>query len=56
MNGYNHMAGINMHGDCLPYENNYIGLSEEPDSRGLPKPVIYFSNGENEKKAATDFR
>lgn len=50
MRGYNHTAGINILGDCLPYANNYLELSDEFDDRGLPKPRIYFSNGENEKR------
>ncbi|CAN5328153.1 hypothetical protein BH09BAC4_BH09BAC4_18020 [soil metagenome] len=47
---YNHVAGINILGDCLPYAHNYLELSDEKDIRGLPKPRIYFSNGENEKR------
>ena len=47
---YNHVAGINILGDCLPYEHNYLELSDEKDGRGLPKPRIYFSNGENEER------
>ncbi len=47
---YNHMAGINILGDCLPYEHNYMELSDEKDSRGLPKPRVYFSNGESEER------
>jgi choline dehydrogenase-like flavoprotein len=47
---YNHVAGINILGDCLPYEHNYLELSDETDVRGLPKPRIYFSNGENEER------
>lgn len=49
MRGYNHTAGINILGECLPYDYNYIELSEELDERRLPKPRIYFTNGENEK-------
>ena len=48
--GYNHTAGINILGDCLPYKDNFLELSEERDARGLPKPRIHFSNGENEKR------
>ncbi|MFN2454507.1 MAG: GMC family oxidoreductase [Pyrinomonadaceae bacterium] len=48
MRGYNHTAGINILGDCLPYESNYMELSDEPDARGLPKPRVHFTNGENE--------
>lgn len=47
---YNHVAGINILGDCLPYERNYLELSDEKDARGLPKPRVYFSNGENEER------
>lgn len=47
---YNHVAGINILGDCLPYEHNYMELSDEKDVRGLPKPRVYFSNGENEER------
>lgn len=47
---YNHVAGINILGDCLPYERNFLELSDEKDIRGLPKPRIYFSNGENEER------
>jgi choline dehydrogenase-like flavoprotein len=50
MRGYNHTAGINILGDCLPYKNNYLELSDELDGRGLPKPRIHFSFGENEHR------
>ncbi|MBC7879914.1 MAG: GMC family oxidoreductase N-terminal domain-containing protein [Anaerolineae bacterium] len=50
MNGYNHTAGINILGECLPYSHNYLELSDELDQRGFPKPRIHFSNGENEQR------
>ncbi len=50
LRAFNHVAGINMHGECLPDENNYLELSDELDEMGLPKPRIYFTAGENEKK------
>ncbi len=50
MQGYNQTAGINILGECLPYEHNFLELSSEKDKRGLPKPRIHFSNGPNEKK------
>lgn len=53
MAGYNHVAGINILGDCLPYSNNFLELSDEKDARGLPKPRIHFTNGENEKRLTT---
>jgi choline dehydrogenase-like flavoprotein len=50
MSGYNHTAGINILGDCLPYDGNELVLSDETDDRGLPKPLIRFTNGDNEKR------
>ena len=50
MRGYNHTAGINILGDCLPYADNFLELSDEPDARGLPKPRIHFTFGENENR------
>ncbi|MBA3345447.1 MAG: GMC family oxidoreductase, partial [Gemmatimonadales bacterium] len=50
MHGYNHTAGINILGECLPYTHNYLELSDEPDARGLPKPRVHFSNGANERR------
>jgi choline dehydrogenase-like flavoprotein len=49
MKGYNHTAGINILGDCLPYEHNFLELSDEKDERGFPKPRIWFTNGQNER-------
>ena len=53
MKGYMHTAGINILGEGLPYEGNFLELSSERDARGLPKPIIHYSNGENEKKMHT---
>lgn len=50
MLGYNHRAGINILGDCLPYEHNFMELSDELDGRGLPKPRVHFTAGDNEKR------
>ena len=50
MRGYNHVAGINILGDCLPSPDNYIALSDEVDGRGLPKPQSQFSAGDNERR------
>ncbi len=50
MVAYNHTAGINILGECLPQVSNYLELSGELDGRGLPKPRIHFSYGDNELK------
>jgi choline dehydrogenase-like flavoprotein len=50
MRGYNHTAGINILGECLPSAHNCVELSDELDARGLPKPRIHFTNGENERR------
>lgn len=49
MKGYNQTAGINILGDCLPYDHNFLELSDELDERGFPKPRIWFTNGQNER-------
>ncbi len=50
MRGYNHVAGINILGDCLPHSGNEMVLSDELDARGLPKPLIRFTAGDNERR------
>ncbi|MET4105796.1 GMC family oxidoreductase [Hymenobacter sp. UYP22] len=50
MRSYNHVAGINILGDCLPHEANFMELSEEKDARGLPKPRLHFTAQENEQR------
>ncbi len=50
MRGYNHTAGINILGEGLPYAHNYLELAAELDARGLPKPRVHFTNGENERR------
>ena len=50
MTHYNHIAGINILGECLPYDHNYLELSDELDGRGLPKPRVFFSQGDNEQR------
>ena len=50
MRGYNHFAGINMLGECLPSAGNFMELSTELDDRGLPKPRIHYTDGANETR------
>ncbi len=47
---YNHVAGINILGECLPSDKNFVELSAENDARGLPKPRVHFTAGPNEEK------
>ena len=47
---YNHVAGINILGECLPSDTNFVELSTENDARGLPKPRVHFTAGPNELK------
>ena len=49
MRRFNHVVGVNICGECLPSPDNRLTLSDERDARGLPKPLIRFSNGANEK-------
>ena len=50
MREYNHVAGINVCGDCLPYEHNRLELSDELDDVGLPKPRVHFTMGDHERR------
>jgi len=50
MRGYNHVAGINLLGECLPYDGNRVELSSELDGRRLPKPRVHFTLGGNERR------
>ncbi len=47
---YNFVAGVGVNGDCLPQEGNRLELSDEVDERGVRKPRITFSYGENERR------
>ncbi|MGJ7581042.1 GMC family oxidoreductase [Variovorax sp. RHLX14] len=49
IDGYRFMAGVGINAECLPSENNRLELSEELDAFGMPKAVISFSAGDNEK-------
>jgi len=53
MRSYNHTAGINILGECLPSDVNFLELSDETDARGLRKPRVHFTNGENERALTT---
>jgi len=48
MRQFNHVAGINILGDCLPHADNYMELSDEFDARQLPKPRLHFTAQDNE--------
>ncbi|GAA4501065.1 hypothetical protein GCM10023172_22330 [Hymenobacter ginsengisoli] len=48
MRQFNHIAGINILGDCLPHADNFLELSDEKDARQLPKPRLHFTAQENE--------
>ena len=50
MRGYNHVAGINICGEGLPHAGNFLELADEKDVRGLPKPRVHYTAGENEEK------
>ena len=50
MQQFNHIAGINILGDCLPHADNFLELSDELDARQVRKPRIHFTAQENEKR------
>jgi choline dehydrogenase-like flavoprotein len=47
---FNHIAGINILGDCLPHADNYLELSDELDGKQVRKPRIHFTAQENEQR------
>ena len=47
---YNFIAGIGANGETLPTDRNYLELSDELDTNGLPKPRIHFSYHGNEER------
>lgn len=46
---YNHVAGIGINGECLPSEGNTLTLADEVDPLGVPKALVTFSHGPNER-------
>ncbi len=46
---YNFIAGIGINGETLPTDRNYLELSDELDTNGIPKPLIHFSYHGNEE-------
>jgi choline dehydrogenase-like flavoprotein len=47
---YPHVSGVGVNGETLPHRDNRVTLSDEKDSRGLPKPAVHFSLGLNEER------
>ncbi len=47
---FSHIAGMGISGECLPHASNYMELSDELDTRGLPKPLVHFTANDNEIK------
>lgn len=47
---YNHVAGLGINGETLPYAGNALTLSDETDALGLRKARVDFGYGENEKR------
>lgn len=48
LDGYNHVAGIGINGECLAAPGNYLELADETDAMGMRKAQINFSYGTNE--------
>jgi choline dehydrogenase-like flavoprotein len=46
---YNHVAGLGINGESLPYDGNFLELADETDASGMRKPRIHFSYGRNER-------
>ena len=46
---YPSFAVLGTEGECLPYETNRVELSEDVDEIGVPRPLVTFDYGMNEK-------
>ena len=49
IDAYRFMAGVGINAECLPSEDNRLVLSDELDAFGMPKAIVSFSAGANEK-------
>lgn len=47
---YPNFAVLGTEGECLPYEDNRVELSDEVDEYGVPRPKVTFNFQDNEKK------
>ncbi len=48
LQGYNHVAGIGINGECLPDDANRLDLADDCDAFGLRRARVRFSPGPNE--------
>jgi len=49
LDAWRSIAGIGMNGECLPSENNKLVLSNEADEWGVPRAIVTFTPGPNER-------
>ena len=46
---YPNFVVLGTEGECLPYADNRVTLSDDVDEYGVPRPAVTFNYGENEK-------
>jgi choline dehydrogenase-like flavoprotein len=49
IDGYRHMSGVGINAECLPHDDNYLELSDELDTFGMPKASVRYSMQANER-------
>ena len=49
LDAWRYSAGIGINGECLPSDSNLLELSDELDEWGVPRAVVSFTAGSNEK-------
>jgi choline dehydrogenase-like flavoprotein len=49
LDAWRYSAGIGINGECLPSDENRLVLSDELDEWGVPRAVVSFTAGSNEK-------
>ena len=53
---YPNFTILGTEGECLPYEDNCVTLTDEVDEYGVPRPRVTFSFGENERLMREEIR
>ena len=50
LEAYPYFATLGTEGECLPYAENRVRLTDDVDEYGVPRPLVTFDFGENERQ------
>lgn len=54
LEAYPHYVVLGTEGECLPYPDNRVELSDDVDEFGVPRPKVTFGFGDNEQAMRTE--